>query len=152
MFDKVCWFHPQYFGNVVNFPVLYFAVFGFFKVLWGYAAFSLVPLVILELRPENGQEHLDDLVRISLAVLLDKLSNLIDIDLLEALNLALLLLDIRFVLIDVYRVKFLLQERGTVRALPLILQLSSTLVLRHLEVLLLFLLGCVLVLASALLR
>ena len=153
MFDKVCWFHPQYFGNFVNFHVLYFAVFGLFKVLWGYAAFSLVPLVILELRPENGQEHLDDLVRISLAVLLDKLSNLIDIDLLEALNLALLLLDIRFVLIDVYRVKFLLQEGEAVRvALPLLLQLFFALVLRLLEVLLLFLLGRVLVLARVLLR
>ena len=93
------------------------------------------------------------MIRINLAVLLDELSNLIDIDLLKVLDLALFLLDVRFAQIEVYCVKFLLQEGETERvALSLLLQLSSTLVLRHLEVLLLFLLGCVLVLASALLR
>ena len=93
------------------------------------------------------------MIRINLAVLLDELSNLIDIDLLKVLDLALFLLDVRFAQIEVYRVKFLLQEGEAVRvALPLLLQLFFALVLRLLEVLLLFLLGCVLVLARVLLR
>ena len=145
--------HPQYLGNVVNFLVLVFAIFGLAKVLWIHAAFSLAPRVLFKLRLEDRKELFDDLIRINLAVLLDKLSNLIDIDLLKVLDLALFLLDVRFAQIEVYRVKLLLQEGEAVRvALPLLLQLFFALVLRLLEVLLLFLLGRVLVLARVLLR
>lgn len=45
--------HPQYLGNVVNFLVLVFAIFGLAEVLRIHAAFSLVPRVLLELRLED---------------------------------------------------------------------------------------------------
>ena len=153
MLEKVCSWHPQYFGNVVDFLVLVPAVFGLAKVLLAQAVFSLAPLVLFELCFEDGQKLLDNLIRINFAVFLDKLADLIDIDLLEVLDLALFLLYVRFALIEIYRVEFLFQKRLAVLVARLfLLQFCLALVLRLFEVLLFFLLGCILIFLRVLRR
>ena len=145
--------HLQDVVYVINFLELIFPILSLAQVLIAQATLPLTNVVLLQLHCQYGQKFLDYLSRVKFPELLYDLDDLINVHLFESFDLALFRLDVVLALVKIDVVEFLLEVGDVVdESILILLEFLTALIHRFLQVLLLFLLSSVLVLASIDLR